>query len=192
VPDCVLIIHGLGGSGPGHWQSWLAQRLAHAGVHVAYPQLPDPDAPLLSAWRAALMAELEALPAPPVVAAHSLGSVLWLHATAEAQERLAERVLLVAPPSETASFDAIAEFLPAPFAPAGLDRAAGETRLVCGTDDPYCPEGAHVAYAEPLSLPCDVITGGAHLNVDAGYGAWPAVERWVLEGTAPLTGREAG
>ena len=37
----VLIVHGLGGSGPDHWQTWLASRLAARGVSVSYPDLPD-------------------------------------------------------------------------------------------------------------------------------------------------------
>ena len=30
----VLILHGLGGSGPEHWQNWLAGELAHHGGSV--------------------------------------------------------------------------------------------------------------------------------------------------------------
>ena len=48
-----LILHGYAGSGPGHWQTWLADRLASAGERVAYPALPSPDAPLLTTWRSA-------------------------------------------------------------------------------------------------------------------------------------------
>ena len=32
-----LILHGYLGSGPDHWQSWLAGRLRAAGERVAYP-----------------------------------------------------------------------------------------------------------------------------------------------------------
>jgi len=36
-----LILHGLEGSGPEHWQTWLAGRLRERGLEVAYPSLPD-------------------------------------------------------------------------------------------------------------------------------------------------------
>src|SRR6185295_10450351 len=57
-----LILHGLEGSGPGHWQTWLAARLRADGERVAYPDLPDADMPSLHAWRETLTGELDALP----------------------------------------------------------------------------------------------------------------------------------
>ena len=39
-----LILHGWQGSGPGHWQTWLAGRLRDRGERVSYPELPEhPD-----------------------------------------------------------------------------------------------------------------------------------------------------
>ena len=58
-----LILHGLGASGPGHWQTWLAARLKADGERVAYPDLPDADLPALESWRGVLDGELAALPA---------------------------------------------------------------------------------------------------------------------------------
>ena len=49
VSRSYLILHGLGGSGPGHWQTWLAARLRADSERVAYPDLPDPDLPSLHA-----------------------------------------------------------------------------------------------------------------------------------------------
>ena len=54
--------------------------------------------------------------------------------------------------------------------------------------DPYRPEGPDLF--EPLGVPMDVIPGGGHLNTDAGYGEWPAVEAWCLDaGATPIAGR---
>jgi uncharacterized protein len=74
-----LILHGWQGSGPAHWQTWLAGRLRDAGAHVQYPDLPDCDVPCPDAWGAALHRELRALAkgdGERVVIAHSLGCVL--------------------------------------------------------------------------------------------------------------------
>jgi uncharacterized protein len=185
-----LIVHGLGGSGPDHWQSWLAERLRDRGLRVSYPDLPDPDEPSLEAWVTALGRELEQHdPQHLVVACHSLGAVTWLHLAARSEHELAERVLLVAPPSAGAGVAEIAEFVPAPLDAEAVARAAGATRLVCADGgDPYRPEGPELF--EPLRIPIDVIEGGGHLNTDAGYGWWPAVERWCLDGsTVPIAGR---
>jgi predicted alpha/beta hydrolase family esterase len=186
-----LILHGYQGSGQQHWQTWLAGRLRRAGETVAYPDLPSPDAPGLAAWRTALERELRGLPGEPVVVCHSLACILWLHHAAQPvlEGGHAERVLLVAPPSETGAPRPILPFFPVALDPAAVAGAAGSTELVCAGDDPYCPEGAAGVYGAPLGLPTHVIAGGGHVNVDAGFGPWPEVEAWAL-GRGGGLGRE--
>ncbi len=99
----VLILHGWQGSGPDHWQTWLAAELARDGHAVRFPRLPECDRPCPDKWGGALHEELEALAATPggerVVCCHSLGCVLWFReATRIAPDRRVDRVVLVAPP----------------------------------------------------------------------------------------------
>ena len=182
-----LLLHGLEGSGEGHWQRWLAARLDERGAEVAFPDLPDADDPDPAGWERALKLALDAIAAPPVVLAYSLSCVLWLRRASRAGERIAERVLLVAPPA-VEDVPAVVRF--AAFEPdaARVHAACPETRIVCSDDDPYNPAGARSTHAEPLGLPVEVIPGAGHVNVDAGYGPWPAVERWALTRSTPLTG----
>src|SRR5215211_509479 len=93
----VLILHGLEGSGPDHWQTWLAERLRARGERVSYPDLPEPFDPQPDEWLDALERELDTLD-EPVVLCHSLACLLWLRFAQNAEQRKAERVLLVAPP----------------------------------------------------------------------------------------------
>ena len=172
-----LILHGLGGSGPEHWQQWIAGRLRAAGAEVRFPDLPDPDAPQPDAWLQALERERTR---DEIVLCHSLGCILWLHHRARGGAD-AERILLVAPPSSDADVPEIQSFFPAPTDP----QLVANAQLVCGDDDPYCPRGAHVVYAG-LGLETTLIEGGGHINVDAGFGAWPALEAWCLDPRAPL------
>ena len=176
----VLIVHGWEGSGPDHWQTWLADELRAAAAHVRYPELPDPYEPDPVRWGEALQAEIAALAAGPgerCVACHSLGSVLWLREAGRiAPERHVDRVALVAPPSAAGVPDVLAPFFG--FEPSAT--GARETRVTCSDDDPYCPEGAVSAWAQPLGVPADVIPGAGHLNTDAGYGPWPAMRDWLL------------
>lgn len=171
-----LILHGFQNRRPaGHWQHWLAGELRGRGHEVRYPQLPEPDAPVLEEWLAALE-EHGKRPAEGefVVLAHSLSVLLWLRAGARRPD--ADRVLLVAPPSPpvTASIPEIAAFAD------GLDLAeqGGTARLVHGDGDPYCPEGADTHYGTPLGLDADHVPGGGHLNPDWGYGPWESVLEW--------------
>jgi hypothetical protein len=178
-----LILHGLEGSGPDHWQTWLAGRLRERGERVSYPNLPDPYDPDPADWDRALDEELSLLEAP-VVLCHSLACLLWLRAAARPSPGpLASRVLLVAPPWRD-DLAPVARFLAHGARSRDVTRAAPDTLIVCSDDDPYCPPGAVAAFAEPLGIPSHVIPGGGHVNTDAGFGEWPWVERWALgEGT---------
>jgi predicted alpha/beta hydrolase family esterase len=174
-----LILHGLSGSGPGHWQRWLADRLTQAGNGVHFPGLPDPDTPDPEAWLRVLLAELERLDGDErVVICHSLSCITWLTACAQI-DRPVDRVALVAPPSLGAGLPEIVPFFPVMATAQGVARAAESTRLVCADNDPYCPDGAAALYGGPLALPTDVHPGRGHLNLDAGLGPWPAMEAWA-------------
>ncbi|WP_370413924.1 RBBP9/YdeN family alpha/beta hydrolase [Streptomyces fradiae] len=201
VRNTYLVLHGFQNHRPpGHWQHWLAGALAERGHEVRYPQLPEPDAPLLADWLAALE-EHGKRPAGEgetegefVVLAHSLGVLLWLRAVAAGRAPEADRVLLVAPPSPqvTAAIPEIAEFAD------GLDLDAVRTltppvvptRLVYGDGDPYCPEGADAPYGIPLGLDLDHVPGGGHLNPDHGYGAWPDVLSWCENPAVRVRGNQ--
>ena len=179
-----LILHGLGGSGPEHWQTLLAGRLRDRGERVSYPNLPDPLDPHPADWERALDEELSLLEAP-VVLCHSLACLLWLRRAARpGAAPIASRVLLVSPPYRE-DLEPIARFLEHGARPRDVTRASGETLIVCADDDPYCPPGAVDTYAEPLGIPAHVIPGAGHINPETGYGEWPEVEAWAL-GEAPF------
>ncbi len=175
-----VILHGWQGSGPDHWQTWLAEQLRAAEREVRYPELPDPDEPTLADWLDALTGTLDGLPDDGFdVVAHSLGAVLWLHHVAGGRPApRPARVVLVAPPSPATAIPEIAPFFPPPLDIDAVRRAAGGTVLVGGDDDPYLPEGIALAYGRPLKMPTTVIAGGGHLNTESGYGPWPAVSDW--------------
>jgi uncharacterized protein len=175
-----VLVHGLHGNEPGHWQTWLAEELRGSGREVRYPEFPDLDRPDPAAWHATLRAVLSDLPDDGFdVVCHSLGVLLWLHHVAEpARSPRPARVALVSPPSPHSTAPGLAPFLPAPLSVDALRHAAGGTVLVGGTNDPYCPEGVAAAYGVPLKTPTTVVPDGGHLNVAAGLGPWPAMLAW--------------
>jgi uncharacterized protein len=185
----VLLLHGHTGSGPGHWQSWLAGELANLGGSVDVPQFTDPDRPDLEVWLEELRHHLSAAPsaAERIVLAHSAGAALWLHYAARLtgeHEELAvrlDRVLLVSPLGPDFEHPEVPGFTPAPLDAAGVRRAASWNQVVVGEDDAACSVDEAVAMAARLQVDLDVIPGGAHLNTAAGYGAWPAVLGWVRD-----------
>jgi uncharacterized protein len=178
-----LILHGWMGNWMGtepHWQTWLAGRLTDRGAVVHYPVLPDFERPLLADWLTVLDRELDELPKDLIVVCHSLAAILWMHHAGRRNGRHVTRAVLVAPPSPTLGVEELAPWFPAPLDPVGIAAAAGETLLVCSDDDPYCPEGAGALFGAPLGIETVTIEGGGHLNPEAGFGEWPAIEQIVV------------
>jgi predicted alpha/beta hydrolase family esterase len=174
------VLHGWQGSGPEHWQSWLAAQLREAGRDVRYPTLGDPDAAVLDDWMRSMRETIADLPADNFdVVAHSLAAVLWLHHAADpGTSPRPARVVLVAPPSPATTTPEIAAFFPPPLDVDAVRRAADGTVLVGSDDDPWCPEGIAAAYGLPLKIATTVLPGAAHVNVEAGFGPWPAMLDW--------------
>jgi predicted alpha/beta hydrolase family esterase len=175
-----VILHGIDGSGPEHWQRWLEAQLIATGRAVRFPELPDASAPELEPWLAALDAGLDGLEDDGFdVVAHSLACLLWLHhATRSTGAPRPARVALVAPPEHEVARGVAPSFVPAPLDIDSIRRGADGTVLVGSDNDPFCPIGVAAAYGAPLKMAATVIPGAGHINVDSGFGPFPAVLDW--------------
>jgi predicted alpha/beta hydrolase family esterase len=178
---------------PGHWQHWLAGELVAQGHQVLHPQFPEPDEPVLEVWVAELRRHLQQLDGGErVLICHSLAVLLWWQAAPTLGELQPDRVLLVAPPSPDVlrKYAAVAAFVPPDIETTAPDpEQLRRVRLVAGDDDPYFPGGAAPVYEERFGLDVDEIPGGGHLDLPAGYGAWPSVFDWCADPSVRISGR---
>jgi predicted alpha/beta hydrolase family esterase len=175
-----VLLPGLSGSGPEHWQSWLATELTGSGREVRVADFPELDAPVLRDWLATLRDLITDLPEDGFdVLAHSLSCLLWLHHTADtAGTPRPARVALIAPPAPQLVIEDCETFYPVPLDVDAVRKAADGTVLVGSDNDPYCPGGVARVFGGPLKMAATVIAGAGHVNTDAGYGPWPAVLDW--------------
>jgi predicted alpha/beta hydrolase family esterase len=164
----VLILPGIGGSGPLHWQSrWEALEPTYRRI-----EMPDWDRPDLAEWLSALDAAVKGCEEPPVIAAHSLGCLALVHWASRGG--VARAALLVAVPDpQGPEFPEIARS----FAPVPLHAIAFPTRVVASQTDPY----GSLAFAEKCAKAwgsgfSDLGNAG-HVNADSGLGDWPAGQR---------------
>ncbi len=160
----LLIVPGLGGSGPDHWQSIWQERLGATRFQPASWERPD-----RADWLAALRAAVDACPAPPVLVAHSLGC----HAVADllhAAPGSAAGALLVAPPDldRADAPEEVRSFRPARRQP--LDVPAV---LVASEDDPYAALPALSRLALDWRVPLIDVGPLGHVNAESGIGGWP-------------------
>ena len=82
----VLFVQGGGKDVHDRWDDKLVESLKRelgAGYAVRYPRMPNEDDPRYSAWRAALIGELDSLQDGAILVGHSLGGAILIHSLAE-------------------------------------------------------------------------------------------------------------
>jgi len=175
----ILIVPGLNGSPLAHWQShW--ERSEPDARRV---EQDDWDKPSLGPWSLRLIEAIESNPGA-VLVAHSLGCVLVAHVAQARPDLAIGGALLVAP----ADVDPVlcAHGVLKEFAPMPRGRLRVPAMVVASTNDPFMSiERAHgIADAWGARL-VDVGASG-HINVDSGFGPWPAGLRMLQSFAAEI------
>ncbi len=163
----VIIVPGLGDSGPEHWQTlWGRDHPAFRRVRQRDWQRPDVDE-----WVEALDREIHQAPSPVVLVGHSLGCI---NIVEWASRRWADirGALLVAPAdADRHRLFSRVSLRPLPF----------PSILVASQNDPYLePERARLFARQWGSRLVDIGRAG-HINVEAGFGPWPQGESLLAE-----------
>ena len=163
----LLIVPGLGGSGPDHWQTRWEQKLSTARrVHQS-----DWHQPKLAHWTEALTKAVADAQRPVVLIGHSLGVHAIAHAARHFDPGKVRGAFLVTPPS-TRNLASLP----------GVDAAFGDidhqplpfpSVLVASRNDPF----GSLADSETLAKlwAAQLIDAGdsGHINADSGHGPWP-------------------
>jgi uncharacterized protein len=162
----ILIIPGLGNSGPGHWQSLWEGSIPGA----RRVEMPNWDFPHRPDWVEALDQAVRKASedAPPLLVAHSLGCLAVAH-WAAAYRRPIHAALLVAPTD--AEDPSLTELFPS-FAPIPLHSLPFDSRVVASSDDPYVTLDRAKAFAEAWMSRFTNAGAKGHLNTASGYGPW--------------------
>ena len=170
TPGPVLIIPGLGGSGPDHWQSRWQARLTDAR-RVEQADWGKPDR---ARWIARLDEAVAHTKQPPILVAHSLSCAL-VACWAATHARPVHAALLVAP----ADIESDAHTPPEAhvFRPLPMKRLPFRTIVVASRDDPYVTFVRATAMATAWGAELVDIGNAGHINTASGYGEWPAGER---------------
>ena len=153
-----LIVPGLQGSGPGHWQRWW-QALEPDAVWVEQSDWADPD---LERWSARIQAVLRAQSRPVWIVAHSFGVLASVHAAQHLPEKIAGAFLVAPADPEKFGLSARIPRTPLPF----------PSLLVASSNDPWLKlmNAGYLAGCWGSHL----INLGevGHINPDSGFGPW--------------------
>jgi uncharacterized protein len=160
----VLIVPGIDGSGPDHWQTrWEEERVDCARVEQENWHDPDP-----LAWIGRIDAAVSAVSGPVVLVAHSLAVGAWGALSKRARDsRLG--AILVAPcdPAQEGAVDGIRR-----FALIGRGRLPFPSVLVASSNDPYASFGRGSRFAAEWGS--ELIDAGeaGHINAQSSLGSW--------------------
>lgn len=169
----VLLVPGIGNSGPNHWQTLWEYRRADA----ERVELGMWDNPHRNTWVNKLNLAIHRADRPVVLVAHSLGCLAVAWWAEYEQPRHGDPVvgaLLVAPPDVDlpGSDPRLARFGSCPRQPLPFPAF-----LVASHDDPYC--SFRTARSLARDWGCRFADAGAagHINADSGLGHWAFGER---------------
>ncbi len=167
----VVIVPGWRDSGPDHWQTrW--QRHLPSATRVRQQNWTHP---VRADWVAALAAHIEALEAPVVIAAHSLGCITLASLPARVLDRVAAALLVAPADIERANAPEVLR----DFGPIPLARLPFRSTLVASTNDPYCTLERATGFAEHWGSRVIVARDAGHINAESGHGEWTEGLRWL-------------
>ena len=170
----LLIVPGLGDSGPTHWQSiWQRERADCERVELGMW-----DEPHRNVWVNQLNAAIRAAARPVVLVAHSLGchAVAWWNALERPNSDVSDvgdkvlGALLVAPPAVEGR---LADDRLASFAPLVRERLRFPSILAASRDDPFAEFGQSRKMARLWGSRFADAGWLGHINSESGVGDWP-------------------
>ena len=172
----IVIVPGLGDSGPQHWQTLWEHKFGAARVRQDDPENPTPEA-----WAARLQEVIEATPGELVLVAHSCGVPTVLHWAANYQNERVRGAMLVAPPdtdNATLKRDhpAACQMAPVPLTPLPFPAL-----VIASENDPFASIERAQDFARAWEA--EFISAGeaGHINMASGHGDWPDGEILLSE-----------
>lgn len=178
----VVIVPGLRGPAPTHWQTWLGHRLADRGETAVCLPLLGREHIDLDERVAALEAAVQAVDGPVVLVAHSAGVVTTIH-WARRHPSSAQRVVgaLLATPPDLVSplgpeYPSLDELAARGWAPVPAEALPFPGVVAASTSDAIGDPERVAALAAAWGCRLEVLGDVGHLNPASGFGPWPRAE----------------
>jgi uncharacterized protein len=160
IPAKILIVPGLHNSCPDHWQTWFETVLPN----TQRVEQPDWEKTCLSDWAGEVRKTLDTQEENVWIVAHSFGCLASVTAGFERPDRILGALLVA--PADPDRFNQPAvlleETLPFP------------SLVIFSSNDPWVQRHVAIHWATIWGSDFVEIGEAGHINVDAGYGPWPA------------------
>jgi hypothetical protein len=154
-----LIVPGLRGSGPGHWQTWFEWQLRGA----RRVEQADWDTPDLLRWSGTVARTIAGLDEAVVLIAHSFGALAAVVGGVARFEHV--RAALLVAPADPVKFGEVhlLPSTPLPF----------PSTVVASSNDPWVRQEVAREWARVWQSRFVSIGSQGHINTESGHGPWP-------------------
>jgi uncharacterized protein len=162
----IIIVPGLGNSGPDHWQTRWETKLSSA----SRIKMSDWHLPSRALWTAAIVEAVEGATRPVLLVGHSIGVAAIAHAAPLISDRVVGAFM--AAMSDWNRAEVLAG-ISHDFAPLPREPLPFPSMLVASRNDPYCDfevAGDHANAWGSLLLDAGEV---GHINAESGHGPWP-------------------
>ncbi len=161
----VLLLPGIGNSGPQHWQTYWEQ----ANPSFERVQQRDWDNPNCEEWGAALEAAVKRKGSDDVIiVAHSLACLVVAHWAARPHTLIKAAMLVAVPDPAGPNFPREASG----FSITPKVKFAFPSMVVASTDDPYSTLEHTSRFASAWGSELVNVGNCGHINASSGLGAW--------------------
>lgn len=162
-----LILPGLQGSGPGHWQSlWQAINPRFIRVEQADWNTPDIDV-----WASTVVRAVRHQPQRVVLVAHSFGCLAALRASLVVDRQIAGALLVAPADPDKFGVEPLLPHSTLPF----------PSMVVASRNDPWMAFEKAARWAQRWDSTLVDLGDAGHINTEAGYGAWPQGEELLRD-----------
>ena len=169
-----LIIHGIGGHAGIHWQQWLRDELKKQGYTVLMPTMPNSGHPDRKAWLATIVETLQDTALEDLtIIGHSLGATTALDFLEQATVKVTK---FVSVSGFAKDYGAELNHYFLTEKSIDFEKVKSHTSkavVIYGDNDPYVTQDALKYIADCLSVQPVIISGGGHLNTEAGFTQLP-------------------
>lgn len=183
----VVIVPGLRGPAPTHWQTWLGHRLADRGETAVTLPLLGRGHTDLAERVAALEAAVQAVDGPVALVAHSAGVATTVHWARRHPGSTGGVVgaLLATPPDLVSplgpEYPSLAELADGGWAPLPVEALPFPGVVAASTTDAIGDLDRVSALAAAWGCRLEVLGPVGHLNPASGFGPWPRAEELLDE-----------
>ncbi|WP_148234978.1 RBBP9/YdeN family alpha/beta hydrolase [Deinococcus maricopensis] len=173
----VIIVPGLGDSGPEHWQSLWTEKYGAARVRQDDPETPTP-----ATWSARLQEVVDATPGDVVLVGHSCGVLNIVHWAKLYPVPDRVRGAMLVGPTDPEQLDMNAK-APAVLAmgPMPMTPLPFPVLVVASENDPYAAFDRAEAFADAWDATLVTAGEAGHINIASGHGDWPEGEVLLAE-----------